>query len=108
MALCQCTTISALGPRLGHARPRSSRKGRTVAAKGGWLSSREFWCHGSGYEIAFGSPKLIASGSAKEIAVRSAKLILATFGSAKESVAGSAKLSGDHWTDVSVAADAAA
>jgi transposase len=47
-------------------------------------------CHGSGYEIAFGSPKLIASGSAKEIA------------------AGSAKLIADHWTDVSVAADAAA
>jgi transposase len=47
-------------------------------------------CHGSAYEIAFGSPKLIASGSAKVIA------------------AGSAKLIADYWTDVSVAADAAA
>jgi transposase len=47
-------------------------------------------CHGSAYEIAFGSPELIASGSAKVIA------------------AGSAKLIANYWTDVSVAADAAA
>jgi hypothetical protein len=47
-------------------------------------------CHGSAYEIAFGSPELIAFGSAKVIA------------------AGSAKLIADYWTDVSVAADAAA
>ncbi len=47
-------------------------------------------CHGSAYEIAFGSAKRIVTGSAKRIA------------------AGSAKRIADYWTDVWVAADAAA
>jgi hypothetical protein len=44
-------------------------------------------CHGSAYEIAFGSPKRIVAGSAKRIA------------------AGSAKRIADYWTDVWAAAN---
>ena len=67
-----------------------SRHASSTPSPEGALRLGRLNCHGSAYEIAFGSPKLIASGPAKVIA------------------AGSAKLIADYWTDVSVAADAAA
>jgi hypothetical protein len=68
----------------------SSRRFSWLTKKPRLASSFSLACHGSAYEIAFGSPKRIVARSAKRIA------------------AGSAKRIADYWTDVWVAADAAA
>lgn len=67
----------------GRKKGRRATQSPEGEGRGGSVNGRcDGPCHGSAYEIAFGSPKRIVAGSAKRIA------------------AGSAKRIADYWTDV--------